>query len=50
MKYNIGVQDDVHSWTSIAGDKPIVQFLNAIMYTGNSTIIKSVCCFPVPVK
>ena len=30
VRYNIGVQEDVHSQTCIDGGKPIAQFLNVI--------------------
>ena len=49
VKYNISVQEGVHSQTSIDGGKPITQFLYVIAYA-NSIIIKSGCYFSVPVK
>ena len=49
VRYNIGVQEDVHSQT-IDGGKLITQFLNVIVYTDNSIIIKSGCYFSVLVK
>ena len=41
VRYNIGMQEDAHSWTNINGGKPITQILN---------VIKSGCYFSLPVK
>ena len=48
--YNICVQEDVHSPTSIDGDKPITPFLKIIAHTDNTIIIKRGWYFSVPVK
>ena len=43
------MQEDVPSWTTVDGGKPIAQFLKVNEYADNS-ITKSGCYFSVSVK